>query len=404
MRNLLKEKPDTATTFTIICSVVIGALVVGLILSILRIGSPTHDSYASVYEAADIIGNEYYFMQDDQELLAQNIIRSMLAGIDDPYAHYYTETEYQGMLQEDTGDYQGIGISVLPPDATGSCILVVYPDSPMDDAGAKAGDYITSVNGVQVSGLPMDDFLLLFSDEDGGSDTLEMLRGVEAFSLHVTRRAVHVTRVYSELLSDRTGYIRIEQFIGTVVPEFIAAVEDFEEQHVKGMIIDLRDNPGGGLSEVLGIAHALLPKGALISTIQSRHGTENAYYANGSDNIASMPIVILVNGNSASASELLSAALQDNNIACIVGTQTFGKGIVQSYYRLKNGAGWIKLTTDAYFTPNGLCIHGTGITPDYTVPQSVAWEDKVISMIPHNEDQQLNAALEILEEILRKAA
>lgn len=399
-----KKSLDKGTIATIVCTVVLVALMVGLIISMLRVRIDNKDPYSVIYEAAGIIEDQFFFLEDEPEALAKNAIRGMLSGIEDPYAAYYTEEEYQAMLESDAGDYQGIGISILTPDEVGSIIFAVYPDSPMAEAGAQAGDIILSVNGTRVAGMAMDDYLALFSEEDGGSDTIELMRGNTQFTVTVTRRAVHATRINSELLEGGIGYIRIEQFTGSVVSEFIAALTDLQAQGITGLVVDVRDNPGGGLTEVLGVTSYLLPKGELICTIKSRHGTEAVYRAEGKERVEGLPIVVLVNGNSASASELFSGALQDHGLAKVIGTQTYGKGIVQSYFRLKDGAGWVKITTDAYYTPNDVCIHETGITPDYVIELSKDWEGKPPSMVPHEEDAQLLAALDILMGALQAVA
>lgn len=398
--NGTKKKIDKSTIAMIICTAVLVTLMVILIVSLLRVRVAGKDPYAVIYEAAGIIEDEFYFLEDEPETLAQNAIHGMLSGIEDPYAAYYTEEEYQAMLEDDAGDYQGIGISVLAPDEVGSTIFTVFPNSPMSEAGAQAGDIILSINGTRAAGMAMDDFLALFSDEDGGTDSLLLKRGETEFTVTVTRRAVHATRVFSEMLDDGVGYIRIDQFSGTVVSEFIAAAKELQAGGMTGLVVDVRDNPGGGLTEVLGVTSYLLPKGELICTIKSRRGTEAVYRAEGTERMEGMPIVVLVNGNSASASELFSGALRDHDLAQVIGTQTYGKGIVQSYFRLNDGAGWVKITTDAYYTPNDICIHETGITPDYVVEQNDDWLSKAASMIPHEEDAQLIVALDVLKSLV----
>ncbi|MDO4573101.1 MAG: S41 family peptidase, partial [Clostridia bacterium] len=327
MEGLREKRPDRATIAMIVCTALLVALMIGLIVTMLRVRLGTGDDpYAAITEAAGIIADEYYFYEDEADPLAGDAIRGMLAGIGDPYAAYYTEEEYDEMLKSDSGDYQGIGISVLAPDGQGARILAVYADSPMEEAGAQAGDIILRVNGAAVAGLSMDEFLALFSEEEDGSDTIELQRGEERFTVRVTRRDVHATRVTSELLEDGAGYIYIEQFVGSVAAEFEAALANLAAQGATGLVIDLRNNPGGGLTEVLAVAGSLVPKGEVICTIKSRRGTENVYRSEGGGLAEELDIVVLVNGNSASASELLSGALQDHGLAVIAGTQTYGKG------------------------------------------------------------------------------
>lgn len=393
-----KTRPDQSAVIMLVCTALLLMLTVSLIVTMIATAAGKNRAhYATIEEAAELIESEYYFFGEQAEnTLTADAIRGMLSGIDDPYAQYFTEEEYAELLSSNAGSYHGIGISVTAPDETGAVILTVYPDTPMSEAGALDGDVILNVNGTDVGGLAMNDFLALFSTDDAVSDTVVLLRGKTRFTVTVTRRAVHVARVHSELLEQDVGYIRIDEFNGSVVTEFWAALTALRGQGATKLVLDLRNNPGGGLNEVLGVAGYLIPKDAVICTIKSRRGTQDVYKSSGNDRISDMPIAVLVNGNSASASELLSGALQAHGIATVVGTQTFGKGIVQSYYHLKQNAGWVKLTTDAYYTPDDVCIHGVGITPDLTVESAEAYRNTAPGQIPRSEDLQLIAALDAL--------
>ena len=318
----------------------------------------------------------------------------MVAGIDDDYAQYYTAEEYAEHLSSNSGEYTGIGIVIGAPDAEGCVIQRVYEGSPLETAGAQSGDRILTVNGTAVAGLSLDEVLLLFHT-DGTPDELTLSRDGEAFAVTVEQDTINVPYATWELLDGKIGYLRITGFYGHVAQEAADAVQAFTEQGAGALIVDLRDNPGGGLAEVLDVADLFLEKGDLIVSIKSRT-EQTAVYRAEEDAACTLPLVLLVNGNSASASELLAGALQDHGVATVIGMQTFGKGIVQTYFKLAANGGWVKLTTDAYYTPNDVCIHGAGITPDLVVELPEAYRDTALDSLPREQDTQLQAAMEQL--------
>ena len=390
------RKPDAGLIVIVVCALLVIAMSVGL-------GYVLHDRIAfgdgatfnTLREMAKNIEKYFYFYEENgnsEEQLIDNALRGMMAGLSDPYASYYTQEEYDALLVEDAGDYKGLGISVAAPDETGSLILDVYAGSPAEAAGVKKGDVVTAVNGKQTGGLSMDAYIALFSEDDTVPDVLSILRGSQRLEITVLRGEVHVERVTYELLDGGVGYIRISEFNGSVVDDFWNAAKTIRSEGVTDLIIDVRDNPGGGLTEVLGVAYHLIPEGQLIATIKSKTEAAEVYKSQGQERIE-MRIAVLVNGGSASASELLTGALQDHDIATVVGTQTYGKGIVQSYFRLSGNAGWMKLTTDAYYTPNDVCIHGVGITPDIAVELPEELKSTPIELLDHAADTQLQAAL-----------
>ena len=228
-------------------------------------------------------------------------------------------------------------------------------------------------------------------------EELTYLRGGFETTVSLTRAEVHIDRVTYEALTEDVGYVRILEFNGSVAEEFANAVDALQELGAKNLIIDLRDNPGGGLYEVLNVAYQMIPKGELIVSIRSKNGDESVYTSKGEETI-SMRLAVLVNGYSASASELLAAALQDYQLATVVGTQTFGKGIVQSYFHLSGNRGWAKMTTDAYYTPNGVCIHDVGVTPDLIVELPEELNDLAIELLEPSQDTQLQAAIALFSQ------
>ena len=352
---------------------------------------------SALQELADTIDSQYYFYDDkelDNDKLLDAAMRGMVSKLDDPYAQYFTEEEYQKLLTDNAGDYVGIGISIQAPDETGAKVISVYSDSPADKAGIQKGDVITKVNGNTTAEKSLQEVITYFSDDTTVPDEITYLRdGVET-TVSLLRAEVHIVRVTSSVLDGNIGYVHISEFNGSVATDFSSAVDALKQQGIDKLIIDLRDNPGGGLTEVLNVAYKLIPKDKVIVSIRSKNGDEDVYKSQGTEQY-DMPIVVLVNGGSASASELLTGALKDYGIATIVGTQTFGKGIVQSYFHLSNSKGWVKMTTDAYYTPNGVCIQGVGITPDLVVDLPDELKDVSVDLLDPAKDTQLQAAINV---------
>lgn len=352
---------------------------------------------SALQELADTIDSQYYFYDDkelDNDKLLDAAMRGMVSKLDDPYAQYFTEEEYQKLLTDNAGDYVGIGISIQAPDETGAKVISVYSDSPADKAGIQKGDVITKVNGNTTAEKSLQEVITYFSDDTTVPDEITYQRdGVET-TVSLLRAEVHIVRVTSSVLDGNIGYVHISEFNGSVATDFSSAVDALKQQGIDKLIIDLRDNPGGGLTEVLNVAYKLIPKDKVIVSIRSKNGDEDVYKSQGTEQY-DMPIVVLVNGGSASASELLTGALKDYGIATIVGTQTFGKGIVQSYFHLSNSKGWVKMTTDAYYTPNGVCIQGVGITPDLVVDLPDELKDVSVDLLDPAKDTQLQAAINV---------
>lgn len=332
---------------------------------------------------------------NSDEKLVDAALRGMLSSIDDDYAQYYTAEQYAEHLKSNSGEYRGIGIVIAAPDETGSRIQRVYAGSPMAAAGAQQGDLVLSINGEPVAGLSLDDMLALFHTDET-ADVLLLSRNGETFEVSVVKDIINVPYVEYALLEDGVGYIRLIGFAGHVVQETKDALANLTEQGAEKLVLDLRDNPGGSLDDVLDVADLFLERGQLIVSIRSRIEETETYYAK-TDAVWNGPVVVLINENSASASELLSGAMQDHARATVVGTQSFGKGIVQTYFQLPANKGWVKLTTDAYYTPNDICIHGVGITPDVVVELPEEYRGAALESLTREQDTQLAAALDILK-------
>ena len=274
-------------------------------------------------------------------------------------------------------------------------IIKVFEGSTMEQAGAVPGDIVLKINGKDTAGLTMEQMLALFSKDEKATDTLLLRRGSETFAVTVGKSEVYAPYVSYEMLTDSVGYIKIDGFFGKVVSETKTAMEKLLEQGMQSVIIDVRDNPGGGLNESVGVSRLFLHRGDLIVTIMARNEQEESYSAkaDGYD----LPVTILVNGESASGSELFTAALRDNGRAVVVGKKTYGKGIVQSFFKIRANGGYVKITTDAYFTPKGVNIHHTGITPDIEVDLPEEYKDALVDAVPREQDTQLDTAIRAAE-------
>ena len=265
--------------------------------------------------------------------------------------------------------------------------------TPAEEVGMQAGDIIYMVEGEDMAGLDIDQVILRIKGEEGTKVHLTLVRDNEYVEVDVERRKIESPTVEYSMLEDRIGYVQLMEFDDVTVEQFKKALGALKSENARGMILDLRGNPGGNLSTVLEVADMLLDKG-MILYIEDKSGRHEEYYAtNGTE--WDKPIVLLVDGNSASASEVLSGALKDHGRATLVGTTTFGKGIVQNIRTLKDGSA-LKLTISAYYTPNGVNVHGTGIEPDVVVEfdaEAYYGEDQF--------DNQLDKAKEVIGEMLK---
>mgnify|MGYP005945339123 FL=1 len=318
---------------------------------------------SKINELTGIVDSLFLYDYDKDEM-ADNIYKAVMSSLDDPYSKYYTAEEYKELSASTEGVYYGIGATVTLNDDGYVRIVQTQEGSPAEEAGILAEDVITEVAGENVKGMKLDDIVSRMKGEEGTSVTLTIVRGDETLKTDVTRRKIDSVLVAGKMLDNNIGYIAISQFEGVTLEQFNNAFDDLKEQGMQGLIIDVRGNPGGRLDTVTDILDRLLPEG-LIVYMQDKNGKREEIRSDAESDL-DVPCAVLVNGNSASASEVFSGALQDYGLAGIIGTQTFGKGIVQSIYKLDDGSA-VKLTTQDYYTPNGNNIHGIGITPDEVV-------------------------------------
>ncbi|MBR2604831.1 MAG: PDZ domain-containing protein, partial [Clostridia bacterium] len=308
----------------------------------------------------------------------------------------YTKEEYDALLNSNSGNFIGMGVLVSDMGDSVFFITAVYDNTPAQEAGMQVGDQLIAANGEPAAGKTLNEFLEFITHEEGDVNTVVLLRDGQELTFTVTMRQVYSPYVSYKMRDGNIGYIYISAFHGQCVREVEEALKDLRAQGMEALVLDVRDDLGGSLNDVCDIADLFLPKNSVITTVKSRVNDEVVYRTH-NDGI-DLPIAMLVNGYSASASELLSGALKDNGVAELFGTVTFGKGIVQTFFDINFGRdGTIKFTTDAYYTPSGVCIQGTGITPDHIVelPEGLTYYS--IPSIPYESDTQLQAAVAYLQ-------
>ena len=333
-----------------------------------------------------------YFLYDiDMDKVEDAMLHGLMTGLGDDYACYYNEEEFKELLESNEGKYYGIGVQVSQNLETMEITVThIFRNSPALEAGMKEGDVIVGVAGQDIRQMPVDEVVGLIKGDEGSKVEIVVYRASskENITLQVERRQVEQDFVYWEMLEDNVGYVQLIQFAGNAADQFEEALKDLNAQGMKGLVLDLRGNPGGLLDSVLDIAGQLLP-GGVVLTIKSNYTKDQVHSVPASG--FKTPLVVLVDGYSASASEVLSGAIQDYKVGTLVGTTTYGKGIVQQIIPLYDGTTGIKFTTSDYYTPNGRNIHGIGIEPDVVVEYDPE----------KGEDNQLDRALEVLKEKMK---
>jgi carboxyl-terminal processing protease len=314
--------------------------------------------------AIDSVLESFYFGDVDDETAKDNIYKAYLSSYGDKYTMYYTADEYKALKESTNGKFYGIG-AVCQLSGEGGVLLVdVYDNGAGYQAGLRSGDRVVNVDGRDITDMELSSAVALIKGDKGTSVTLEVIRGTERLTFSAVRDAVEAKTVSYTLLDNNIGYLSISQFEEVTTKQFKAAVEDLQSQGMKGLVIDIRNNPGGLLDTVVGMLKYILPDGLIVYT-EDKQGNRKEYKGQDNDEF-NLPLAVLVNGNSASASEIFAGAIQDYGKGTIIGTQTYGKGIVQTVKPLTDGSA-IKFTIAKYFTPKGQDIHGKGVTPDMVV-------------------------------------
>ena len=330
-------------------------------------GLVSEDDVQDKLDKINAVISKYYLYEDeiDTEDLVEGIYAGYTASLGDPYTAYYDEESTREFMKSISGEFGGIGATVSKKaDEDEILISEIYEESPAEQAGLKEGDVLLQADGHAVSGQDLETVVSWISGEPGTDVELRILRDGEELDVTVTRDVIETKTVEYEMKEDGIGYIRVEEFDKVTYDQFKAALDDLEGQGMNSLIIDLRGNPGGQLTTVTDMLKLFLPEGVIVST-KDKYGNTDEITCDG-DHEFKKPLAVLVDGRSASASEIFSAAIQDYGVGTIVGTQTYGKGVVQQTIDLGDGT-CMKITISEYYTPSGRSINGTGVTPDVEV-------------------------------------
>ncbi|MDO4276724.1 MAG: S41 family peptidase [Eubacteriales bacterium] len=362
--------------------------------------NPAHSTVLSDRTHVEKLGylesliDTYYLEEKDEDNLAEGLYAGLIAGLGDPYSRYYTAEQYEDENSSTEGAYVGIGIMMQKNRQGGVLVVECYEGGPGEAAGLKAGDIISAVDGTDITDTDASEVVDMIKVKVGESVTLTIHRENEenALDINVPVTDVELHSVFHEMLDERTGYIRITEFKGVTYEQYKTAFADLKDKGMERLVVDLRSNPGGLLDSVCDILNEILPEGLIVYT-EDKYGNRDEKTSDGGHTL-DMPLAVLVNEGSASASEIFAGAVQDYGTGTIVGTTTYGKGVVQSIRQLDDGSA-VKLTISNYYTPKGNNINKVGITPDVEVkldPDLLNKDD-----ITHEEDNQLQAAISSLD-------
>ena len=332
--------------------------------------------------------NEEYLEEKEEDSLREGLYAGLMSGLNDPYSTYYTAEQYKELNTSNEGSYVGIG-AVLQKDKDGGAKIVqLYEGGSGEQAGLKKGDVLKAIDGEDVTEKETSDIASMIRESNKDSVTLTIQRDEETKEIKVEIRDVEIQTVSHEMLDDETGYIRISEFSEVTSNQYKKAFEDLQDKGMKKLVVDLRDNPGGLLTAVCDVLRQILPEGLIVYT-EDKNGKKEEEKCDGKSELA-MPLAVLVNGGSASASEIFAGAVKDYGIGTIVGTTTYGKGVVQTIQPLSDGSA-VKITIAKYFTPKGNDINKKGIAPD--VEAELSEDSTDWTELTHEEDTQFQAAL-----------
>lgn len=351
--------------------------------------------YKKIEEKTSVLQNiidRYFLFDEDMTKVEDGIYAGMMNGLGDPYTVYYTKEEYKALNEDTEGKYSGIGAVVSQnPNNKIITIVKIFDNSPANDAGLQVGDIIYKIDGEEVAGTDMDILVKTkIRGEEGTSFKMTVLRGDDRkeVELDLIRRSIEVETVAGKMLDNNIGYIAVSQFDAVTSEQFKSNIESLQSQGMTKLIVDLRGNPGGLLDQVVDMLDYILPDGLVLYT-EDKYGKREEYYSDGSHELK-IPMVVLVNENSASASEVFTATFRDFEWGTVVGKTTFGKGIVQNVLPLGDGTA-VKITTQHYYPPSGYDLHKVGIKPDLEVDLNEG------AKIGTDSDNQLSAAIDILK-------
>lgn len=381
----------------VLCTVLVGGGIFGGYYVLSNKDHAVNQESVQKAKAIESLIDKYYLDKIDNDELESYLYKGLMAGLGDPYSTYYTAEEYKELTEDTEGVYRGIGVTMQKDVSTGAVTVVkCFEGAPGAEAGLQPQDQLVKVNGEDITDKELSEVVKMIKTSESDTVTLTILREGESDyrEVEVTLDTVEAPMVEHEMLDNKIGYITINQFAETTASQYETALEDLNNQGMERLIVDVRDNPGGLLTSVCDVLDSMLPEELLVYT-EDKNGKKSEYNATGTDQF-DKPMVILVNGNSASAAEIFSGALQDYKVAKLVGTTTFGKGIVQQIFNLSDGSA-VKMTISKYYTPSGRCIHGTGLEPDIEVDLPDELKNQV--SIDKSEDTQLQKAIETVKEM-----
>ncbi len=340
-----------------------------------------------------------YIGEIDEEKLIEGAIKGYVEGLEDPYTEYLTKEEMQDFTEETSGEYVGIGVYITNYKTNNSILVVgVMKGSPALDAGMQAGDIIEKIDGTLYTGEQLNDATRVLKGQEGTNVKVTIVRDGKEEELNIVRKKITVDHVASQMLEDNIGYIQVDSFDSGVADRAEEQLNELKEKGAKGIILDLRSNGGGIVDEATGIADLFLNKGETVLITKGKSENEDETKAKKDPIIKDIPLVVLVNQGSASASEILAGALKDKYGATIVGMNTYGKGVIQTLYSLSNGGG-LKITTEEYYTPNHNKINKVGIKPDVEIELTKDSDGNYETEM--NKDAQLLKAEEIIKEKIK---
>ena len=355
-----------------------------------------YKQFDTLLELMELVDYGYFEEYEVQDML-DGAANGLLLGLGDPYTFYYTPEEYAELWEDDEGEYAGVGIQISTSYLTGLCTISrVFDNGPAREAGVQKGDILYMVEDIYVNSSTINDAVDIMRGTPGTTVHVVFLRGTEEIEYDLVRANITVNRIESGMLTEDIGYIYLYEFAGSCAAGFETAVKKLQQQGAKALIIDLRDNPGGWVEDAEKIGDIFLDAGTLCY-LQYNDGTREYYKTKAGK--TELPLVILMNENSASSSEILAGALKDRADATIVGVQSYGKGIVQTVVGLDGGAG-MQMTIAQYYTPNGNAVHKVGITPDVEV--KLPDGDNGMYEFGDLADPQLAKALEIMQQKMAK--
>lgn len=357
-------------------------------------GVLSDSSHVQKIEYLEKMIDQEYLGEVDNAEMAEGIYAGLVYGLGDVYSRYYTADEYAQETASTDGAYAGIGVSIQKNKNGGVQIAECYEGGPGAEAGLQTGDVITAINDTDVTDMELSDVVSLIRENKDNTIVLTVFRENEEKSREISMDVtdVELPSVFGEMLDKKTGYIQITQFTGVTLQQYKDMFAELKDKGMERLVIDLRDNPGGLLTSVCDILREILPEGLIVYT-EDKYGNREEETCDGKHQL-DMPLAVLVNENSASASEIFAGAVQDHEVGTIVGTTTYGKGVVQELRQLSDGSA-VKLTVSNYYTPNGNSINKVGIKPDVEVKLASELLNK--DEITHEEDNQLQKALDVIE-------